>query len=56
MPEKKTYIFELLKGEDLQDWLNAKVAEGYVLEWVRMVPSRGDMPLTFAVLMKLAED
>jgi len=52
MPKKK-YIYERVEESKLQDWLNERAAEGYVLEDSWMITRRMGRVM-FAVLMRLA--
>lgn len=53
MAEKRKYIYERVDESKLQDWLNERAAEGYVLEDSWMITRRMGCVL-FAVLMHLA--
>ena len=51
--DKDRYIFKLVESEELNEWINERAGEGYVHDWLRMVPTQSGQPLRFAILMRL---
>ena len=53
--EQKTFLVVRIKADKLEDWLNERDAEGYILERIYMERGRSDPP-KFTVIMRLDGD